>query len=199
VFVVNIPLKISSVAEPTNTFQTIIKIDATPSISGSDLVIQLNELTAGEVSVTNEHLANILTLLGDTDLIVDGNIVIQDFDQQMNQAGMSIDNVEVLNSKLRMYVELSDQIPLGDIQDAIEDVLTGISDNPDIPAEIDTAVDDVLNSLTDPSGDPEQAVEDFMETFEGLDEEEQQVVYDALQDEFENSEYSLDEILGLIP
>jgi hypothetical protein len=112
---------------------------------------------------------------------------------------MSIDNVEVLNSKLRMYVELSDQIPLGDIQDAIEDVLTGISDNPDIPAEIDTAVDDVLNSLTDPSGDPEQAVEDFMETFEDLDEEEQQVVYDALQDEFENSEYSLDEILGLIP
>ncbi len=199
VFVVNIPLKISSIAEPTNTFQTIIKIDATPSMSGSDLVITLNQLTAGEVSVTNEHLANILTLLGDTDLIVDGNIVIQDFDQQMNQAGMSIDTVEVVNSKLRMYVELSDQIPLGDIQDAIEDVLTGISDNPDIPAEIDTAVDDVLNSLTDPSGDPEQAVEDFMETFEGLDEEEQQVVYDALQDEFENSEYSLDEILGLIP
>jgi DNA-directed RNA polymerase specialized sigma24 family protein len=117
----------------------------------------------------------------------------------MNQAGMSIDNVEVLNSKLRMYVELSDQIPLGDIQDAIEGVLDGISDNPDIPAELDDAVDDVLNSLTDPSGDPEQAVEDFMETFEGLDEEEQQVVYDALLDEFENSEYSLDDILGLIP
>lgn len=199
VFVVNIPLKISSIAEPTNTFQTIIKIDATPSMSGSDLVITLNQLTAGEVSVTNEHLANILTLLGDTDLIVDGNIVIQDFDQQMNQAGMSIDTVEVVNSKLRMYVELSDQIPLGDIQDAIEGVLDGISDNPDIPAELDQAVDDVLNSLTDPSGDPEQAVEDFMETFEGLDEEEQQVVYDALLDEFENSEYSLDEILGLIP
>ena len=199
VFVVNIPLKISSIAEPTNTFQTIIKIDATPSMSGSDLVITLNQLTAGEVSVTNEHLANILTLLGDTDLIVDGNIVIQDFDQQMNQAGMSIDTVEVVNSKLKMYVELSDQIPLGDIQDAIEGVLDGISDNPDIPAELDQAVDDVLNSLTDPSGDPEQAVEDFMETFEGLDETEQQVVYDALLDEFENSEYSLDEILGLIP
>ena len=199
VFVVNIPLKISSIAEPTNTFQTIIKIDATPSMSGSDLVITLNQLTAGEVSVTNEHLANILTLLGDTDLIVDGNIVIQDFDQQMNQAGMSIDTVEVVNSKLKMYVELSDQIPLGDIQDAIEGVLDGISDNPDIPAELDQAVDDVLNSLTDPSGDPEQAVEDFMETFEGLDEEEQQVVYDALLDEFENSEYSLDDILGLIP
>ena len=199
VFVVNFPLKISSIAEPSNTFQTIIKIDATPSMSGSDLIITLNELTAGEVSITNEHLANILTLLGDTDLIVDGNIVIKDFDQQMNQAGMSIENVEVINSKLRMYVILSDQIPVQEIKDVVEGVLDGISDNPDIPEELDQAVDDVLTSISDPEGDPEQAVEDFMETFEQLDEEEQQVVYDALLEEFENSEYTLEEILGLIP
>ena len=198
-FVVNIPLNISSIAEPTHQFQTIIKMDATPTISGSDLVITLNELTAGEVSVTNEHLANILTLLGDTNLIVDGNIVIQNFDQQMNQAGMSIESVEVTNSKLRMYVILSDSIPLGDIQDAIEGVLGGISDNPEVPAEVNDAIDDVLNSITDPQGDPEQAVEDFMETFEGLSEEDQQAVYDALQEEFQNSEYSLEDILGLVP
>jgi hypothetical protein len=198
-FVVNIPLNISSIAEPTHQFQTIIKIDATPTISGSDLVITLNELTAGEVSVTNEHLPNIVTLLGDTNLIVDGNIVIQNFDQQMNQAGMSIESVEVTNSKLRMYVVLSDSIPLGDIQDAIEGVLGGISDNPEVPAEVNDAIDDVLNSITDPQGDPEQAVEDFMETFEGLSEEDQQAVYDALQEEFQNSEYSLEDILGLVP
>lgn len=198
-FVVNIPLNISSIAEPTHQFQTIIKMDATPTISGSDLVITLNELTAGEVSVTNEHLPNIVTLLGDTNLIVDGNIVIQNFDQQMNQAGMSIESVEVTNSKLRMYVVLSDSIPLGDIQDAIEGVLGGISDNPEVPAEVNDAIDDVLNSITDPQGDPEQAVEDFMETFEGLSEEDQQAVYDALQEEFQNSEYSLEDILGLVP
>lgn len=199
VFIVNFPLKISSIDEPTSSFQTIIKVDATPTMSGSDLVITLNELTAGQVSITNEHLSNILTLLGDTDLIVDGNIVIKDFDQQMNQAGMSIENVEVINSKLRMYVILSDQIPVEEIKDVIEGVLDGISDNPDIPEELDQAVDDVLTSIADPEGDPEQAVEDFMETFEELDEEEQQVVYDALLEEFENSEYTLEEILGLIP
>ena len=198
-FFVNIPLKISSIAEPTHQFQTIIIIEAVPSISGSDLVITLNELNAGEVSVTNEHLSNILTLLGDSELIVDGNIVIKDFDQQMNQAGMSIESVEMVNNRLRMYVVLSDDIPLQDIQDAIEGVLDGISDNPDIPAELDDAIDDVLTSISDPQGDPEQAVEDFIDTFEQLDEQEQQAVYDALLDEFENSEYSLDEILGLIP
>lgn len=198
-FMVNIPLRIFEIAEPTKEFVTIIKIDAAPSMSGSDLVITLNELSAGEVTVSNEHVANILTMLGDSDLIVDGQIVLKDFDQQMNQAGMSIDSVVVLNSKLRMYVELSDSIPLQDIQDTIQDVLTGVNDNPDIPAEVGDAIDDVLDSLTDPSGDPEQAVEDFLDTFEGLDDDEQQAVYDALVDEFENTDYSLDEILGLLP
>lgn len=198
-FMVNIPLRIFEIAEPTKEFVTIIKIDAAPSMSGSDLVIQLNELSAGEVTLTNEHVANVLTMLGDSDLIVDGQIVIKDFDQQMNQAGMSIDSVIVLNSKLRMYVELSDSIPLQDIQDTIEDVLTGVNDNPAIPAEVGDAIDDVLDSLTDPEGDPEQAVDDFLETFEGLDDEEQQAVYDALVDEFENTDYSLDDILGLLP
>ncbi len=198
-FKVNIPLQIFEIADPSKSFSTIIKIDAAPSISGSDLVIDLNELSAGEVTLTNEHIANILTMLGDTDLIVDGQIIIKDFDQQMNQAGMSIESVIVVNSKLRMYVSLSDSIPLQDIQDAVQDVLDNVSNNPNIPPEVGDAIDDVLNSLTDPEGDPEQAVEDFLNTFEGLDDEEQQEVYDALLDEFENSEYSLDDILGLLP
>ncbi len=198
-FKVNIPLQIFEIADPSKSFSTIIKIDAAPSISGSDLVIDLNELSAGEVTLTNEHIANILTMLGDTDLIVDGQIIIKDFDQQMNQAGMSIESVIVVNSKLRMYVSLSDSIPLQDIQDAVQDVLDNVSNNPNIPPEVSDAIDDVLNSLTDPEGDPEQALEDFLNTFEGLDDEEQQEVYDALLDEFENSEYSLDDILGLLP
>ena len=198
-FKVNIPLQIFEIADPSKSFSTIIKIDAAPSISGSDLVIDLNELSAGEVTLTNEHIANILTMLGDTDLIVNGQIIIKDFDQQMNQAGMSIESVIVVNSKLRMYVSLSDSIPLQDIQDAVQDVLDNVSNNPNIPPEVGDAIDDVLNSLTDPEGDPEQAVEDFLNTFEGLDDEEQQEVYDALLDEFENSEYSLDDILGLLP
>jgi hypothetical protein len=199
IFVVNIPLRIYEILDPTKVFQTIIQIDALPSISGSDLVIDLNQLQAGEVTITNEHVANVLTMLGDSDIIVDGQIVIKDFDQQMNQAGMSIESVEMINEKLRMYVTLSDVIPLDDIQDAIEGVLDGISDNPDIPAELGDAVDDVLDSLTDPQGDPEQAVEEFIDTFEDLTDEEQQEVYDALVEEFEDSEYSIEDILGLLP
>ncbi len=198
-FKVNIPLSIFEIADPTHEFATIIKIDASPAIVGSDLVITLNELSAGEVTLTNEHIGNILTMLGDSGIISDGQIVIKDFDQQMNQAGMSIESVEMVNSRLRMYVVLSQTIPLQDIQDTIQDVLDTVSDNPDIPVEVSDAIDDVLESITNPEADPEQAVEDFLTTFEELDDEEQQAVYDALVAEFENSEYSLDDILGLLP
>jgi hypothetical protein len=197
-FVVNIPLQIVSILEPTHKFQTIIKIDALPTIDGSDLVIVLNELSAGDVTLTEEHVSNILTMLGDTELLnADGNLVIKDFDQQMSQAGMTINSVSMVNNKLRMYIGLNDSIPLGDIQDSIEGVLDALNGNPDLPSEVNDAIDDVLTSLTDPSGDPEQAVEDFINTFEGLDDAEQQEVFDTLLEELEGSEYSLEDILGL--
>jgi hypothetical protein len=199
-FVVNIPLQIVSIAEPTHKFQTIIKIDALPTIDGSDLVIVLNQLSAGTVTLTEEHVSNILTMLGDTELInADGNLVIKDFDEQMSQAGMTINSVSMVNNKLRMYIGLSDSIPLGDIQDSIQGVLDALNGNPDLPSEINDAIDDVLTNLADPAGDPEQAVEDFMNTFEGLDDAEQQEVFDTLLEELDDSEFSLDDILGLMP
>jgi hypothetical protein len=183
-FVVNIPLQIVSILEPTHKFQTIIKIDALPTIDGSDLVIVLNELSAGDVTLTEEHVSNILTMLGDTELLnADGNLVIKDFDQQMSQAGMTINSVSMVDNKLRMYIGLNDSIPLGDIQDSIEGVLDALNGNPDLPSEVNDAIDDVLTSLTDPSGDPEQAVEDFINTFEELDDAEQQEVFDTLLEE----------------
>ncbi|MCD4827684.1 MAG: hypothetical protein K8Q99_07895 [Acholeplasmataceae bacterium] len=199
-FVVNIPLKIISILEPTHSFQTIIKIDALPTIDGSDLVIVLNELTAGDVTLTEEHVGNILTILGDTDLInEDGNLVIRDFDQQMSQAGMTINGVEMIDNKLRMYVGLGDSIVLGDLQDTLEDVLDGLSGDTNLPPEIIDSVDDIIASLNDPNGDPEQAVEDFMDTLEGLDDAEQQEVFDSLLEELEDSSLTLEDLLGLTP
>ncbi|BCR35155.1 hypothetical protein [Mariniplasma anaerobium] len=201
-FVVNIPLKIVSILEPTHSFQTIIKIDALPTIvtttEGTDLVIVLNELTAGEVTLTEEHVGNVLTMLGDTDLInEDGNLVIRNFDEQMSQAGMTINAVAMVNNKLRLYVGLGDTILLGDLQDTISDVLDGLSGDTDLPPEIVDSVDDIIASLSDPAGDPEQAVEAFMDTLEGLDDAEQEEVFDALLLELEDSSLTLEDILGL--
>ncbi len=198
-FIVNIPMLIEDIEEPLNNFPTIIKISATPEIDGSDLKIVLNELNAGEVTLTQEHIANILTLLGDTDLLVDGAFVIQDFDAQMNQVGLSLQSVAVVNNKLRLYVELNDTIALGDIQDAVSDVLDAVVDNPDYSPELNDALNDVIDSLTDPLADPETAIDDLMDVFDELSDEEQEEVYQDLIDAFADTDLSYDDIMGLLP
>jgi len=198
-FIVNIPMLIEDMDDPLNNFPTIIKISATPEIDNSDLRIVLNELNAGEVTLSQEHIANILTLLGDTDLLVDGAFVIQDFDAQMNQAGLGLQSVDVVNNKLRLYVELNDTISLGDIQDAVSDVLDAVVDNPAYSPELNTALNDVIDSLADPLADPEAAIDDLMDVFDELSDAEQEEVYQDLIDAFATTDLTYDDIMGLLP
>lgn len=197
-FIVNIPLVITDDTDPLKIFQTIIKISATPEISGSDLRIVLNELNAGSVSLTNQYIGDILTMLGDNDIIVNGAFVIKDFDQQMNAAGMGIQSVSVVNERLRIYVSLSDSIPITQIQDAVQDVLDAIQNNPAYPPELTNAVTDVLASLTDPEADPQQAIETLVTEFGNLTDAEQQLLFDDLVDALADTGLTYEEIFGLL-
>lgn len=198
-FVVNIPLTITDTTDPLKIFQTIIKIDATPEVSGSDLRIVLNELNAGEVTLSDEHIANVLTMLGNNDIIEDGAFVIKDFDQQMNAAGMGIQSVALVNNKLRIYVSLSESIPLQDIQNAVQDVLNQVSGNPNYSPELNDAINDLLTQVADPEGDPQAAVEQLMEVMEGLTDEEQQELFDDLVAAFASTDVDYEDLFGLIP
>ena len=198
-FVVNIPLIITDNLDPLKKFQTIIKIDATPEVSGSDLRIVLNELNAGEVTLSNEHITNVLTMLGENEIIVDGAFVIKDFDQQMDAAGMGIESVVLENNKLRMYVTLSETIPLQEIQDAVQDVLTQIADNPAYPPELNDAINDLLTEALDPSGDPEAAVEELMTQLDNLTDQEQEQLFNDLVDAFENTDINYEDLFNLLP
>lgn len=198
-FVVNIPLTITDPADPLKLFQTIIKIDATPEVSGSDLRIVLNELVAGEVTLGSEHIANVLTMLGDNEIIIDGAFVIKDFDQQMDAAGMGIESVALVNNKLRMYVTLNESIPLQDIQDAVQDVLNVISGNPNYPPELNDAIDDLLNAVVDPEADPQEAIEALMGALDGLSDEEQEQLFNDMIEAFEGTDLNFEELFGLLP
>ncbi len=198
-FIVNIPLVIEDNLDPLKSFQTIIKISATPEVSGSDLRIVLNELVAGEVTLTEEHITNVLTMLGDNDFIVDGAFVIENFDTQMDAAGMGIESVAVVADSLRIYVTLSETIPLQDIQDAVQEVLDTVANNPEYPAELNDAINDVLTEVLDPSGDPEAAVEELLTVVEGLSDEEQQALFDDLVTAFGNTDLDFEELFGLLP
>ncbi|MBU1141164.1 MAG: hypothetical protein KKG64_01445, partial [Firmicutes bacterium] len=165
----------------------------------SNLKIVLNELNAGEVSLTGEHIGNILSLLGDNNLIIDGAFVIENFDAQMNQVGLGLQSVAVVNNKLRLYVELNDTLALGDIQDAVNEVLVTVVDNPEYSDELNDALNDVLDSLTDPLADSDAAIEDLIDVFDTLTDEEQQIVYEDLLDAFEGTDLDYSDILGLLP
>ncbi len=197
-FVVNIPLTITEDTDPLKKFQTIIKIEATPEVSGSDLRIVLNTLQAGQVTLSNEHVNNVLTMLGENEIIVDGAFVIKDFDEQMDAAGMGIESIVQLNEKLRMYVSLSEIIPLTEIQDAVQDVLDSIADNPTYPPELNDAINDLLTEVANPTGDPEQAVEDLMGVLDDLTDEEQQELFDDMLAALENTDLSYEDLFGLI-
>ena len=197
-FVLNIPLIIEKVDEPTKFFRTVIKIDGSPSVDGNDLLVQLNSLTAGEVSLTAEHIGNILTMIGDNDIIRDGALVLEDFDEQMSQAGLNIQNVVVVNGKLRLYISFSD-LPYAEIQQAIQDVISGVANNPNYSPELNDALNHVISSLTDPEADPEEAVQELLAVIEGLSDEEQEELLNDLLAEFENTDLDFDEIFGLLP
>lgn len=198
-FIVNIPMLIEDITDPLKNFPTIIKISATPEIDGSDLKITLNALTAGEVTLSEEHIANILTLLGTSDILVDGAFVISDFDAQMDQAGLGLQSVEVVGDKLRFYVELNDTIDLGVIQDAVTDVIDTVGDNTYTP-EVDAAIDDLIDSVTNPStSDPEDALNELIDVLDTLSDEEQEEIYQDLVDAFAGTGLTYDDILGLVP
>lgn len=198
-FVVNIPMVIEDNLDPLKSFQTIIKINATPEISGSDLRIVLNELIAGEVTLSEEHITNVLTMLGDNDFLVDGAFVLENFDAQMDAAGMGIESVAVVGDSLRIYVSLNETIPLQDIQDAVQEVLDAVADNPEYSPELNNAINDVLAEVLDPQGDPEAAVEELLSVVEGLTDEEQQALFDDLVTAFGNTDLDFEELFGLLP
>ena len=199
-FIVNVPITIENTESPENRYQTIIKIDATPEISGKDLRIVLNTLVSGEVTLGNEHIGNILTVLGDNnDFIVDGAFVIKNFDEQMDAAGMGIESVVVTSKALRLYVSLSEQIPIADIQEAVQEVLDVIANNPNYPPELNNAINDVLDSLLDPEVDTEEAVANLIAEMDNLTDEEQEELYNDLIAAFENTDLNYEELFNLIP
>jgi len=198
-FVVNIPLEIVDQNDANKVFNTIIKIDALPSIENeSDFVIDLNNLTAGEVTLDENHIDAVLALIGDNDYIVDGRIVIEDFDQQMQQAGMTINDIEVVGTNLRMYVGLNDSINIAGLQDAVEDALDNIASDPaydDVSDEIDDLLDAVDNASPE---DAEAAAQDLVDAIGEMDDADQQALFDQLAEDLDDSGFSLEDILGLV-
>lgn len=198
-FVIAIPIIIQDINDPLKKFQTIIKLEAEPAISGNDLVIALNSLSAGLVTLGEEYIDGILTLIGDNDMIVDGQFVIQNFNNQLAQAGMTLSQVAMVDGNLRLYVQLDDSIPLEEITQAVQDVLDIVQNDPNLTPEVQDAISEVIDSLTNPEVDTEEAIEALLAEMENLDDAEQEALYTSLLDALSGLEEEYADLFDLIP
>jgi hypothetical protein len=201
--VVHIPIEIMRVDDANQSFKSIIRINAAPSMNGKDLRIEIIDLAAGEVTVEGDDVNEILGMLGDNELIEDGAFVIRDFDEQMNQAGMSIEDVRVANQKLRISVELSD-LPYEDIQEIAQEVVENVREvlnsDPDFQ-EVNDAIDDLLAEVADPEGDTTEAIDNLLNAFEDLEDVQQQALFSQLEESFEDldaGDYSFEDLFDFI-
>jgi len=203
-FLLNLPVTLAKNDDPSKVFKTIIKLDAVPSLEDNDLVITLQAMTAGDVSVEGDDINAILTLLGDNDLVQEGRIVISDFDQQISQAGISLEGVTVTNSRLRLSVGLSD-MDVQEIQtfatEVITDVLTDLTTNDDEEINaIGESVQDILDAVQ-AEEDPTELIETLVTDFQTLTDEQQAEVYTLLETALNDpeNEYTLEDLFEFFP
>lgn len=198
-FYINIPLSIIKNSDSALAYHTIIKLHANPVMEGSDLRLELEHLSMGEVTLEGEHIGSILGLLGETDFVQDGALVIKDFDQQMTQAGLQIRSVEAGVFGLRLFVELNDSLPFSQIADAIQNALSDIADNPDYPQELNDAINNLLDALADDDADTNAAVEALLEEMQNLDDDTQTELFANLETALADEDVSLEDIFDLNP
>ncbi|TVP84860.1 MAG: hypothetical protein EA375_05710 [Acholeplasmataceae bacterium] len=199
---INIPITIEKLDNSAHRFQTVIKIRATAQADGNDLRIHLEELVAGQVSLSGEDIQNILVLIGDSDFISEGTFIIRDFGTQVSSAGLNIESVTVVNNRLRVYVTLNETIPYAEIQQAIQDVLETIQNNPEYPPALNDAINDVIDSLINPEADTSEAIEALLDVYENLTEQQQQELVQDLLDAFgdlDDYDFDFSDLYGFLP
>jgi hypothetical protein len=190
-FIVNVPLVFEKIGEPDYVFKTILKLSASPSVENQDLLIDITGFTVGEVSMDDSNIQNILSLIGDTDFIQNGQFVIRNFNQQFEQTGIEIVAVAMVNNKLRLSIDVSSSLPVSYevIQDIINDVVNQVTSELEGITELEPvqeAFDNVIGSLTDEEIDTAVAIEQLIETIEQLNQEDRDELLVALQTVFNN-------------
>jgi len=148
--IVNIPIQIVDINDPSKVLPSIIKIHAIPEIIGSDLYFHLKGLDAGLLSLSEEHIGLILDIMGENDLITGDSIVIRDFDQMMDSTGINIIGAEIKDLHLYLYIQLNLFENLVDVESLAQAALDLVQSNPDLPPELKESIQAVIDNIDDP-------------------------------------------------
>lgn len=183
-------LRIKLANQTDDNFITEIVINIDPQVSEtspSDLVFEITSLDIGTVKITTEselwqNLQEILSeMLTSDDISMDGNkIILKDFMDEFVKTGTTVEDVLVLEGKLRFKLKPANQTILNEVKEEIKNVLD------EITADLENNID------IDTDADPEV----ILDYVNDLTEEEKETLYNDIADKLGDLDIDLSELLA---
>lgn len=169
-------MKLYNANQPANFFKTDFTLIATPSISEDkkDLIFTIDSIGIGDdIGLSNDKVLMILALVGENEMIVGNQIILEDFMNEFASQGVTVNDVYVHNQYLRFEItpSASNLAILTDLQNQINGALGTVLADPDY-ADVLDVYNDFLLGNSEP--------DDLLDAINGLSVEEQADLYDAL-------------------
>ena len=190
--VMKLSIRFELANEEANNFIAEIVVNVLPKSSTqnpADLIFEVTSIDIGETNIetTSELWINLQQILKDaltSDKIVveENEIILKDFMAEFVQAGTTVEEILVLNAKLRFKIRPENQETLNEIKNEIKDILDIINIDPNNGFDIDTTA----------------PVEDILEYVNELDEAQKEELYETIANELQDKGIDLSDILAAL-
>ena len=110
---------------------------------------------------------------------------------------INIKNISIESAKLLVNIELNNSTPLGEVSEAITEVLELIASNPEYAA-ISTEIDDLLQTIS--TGEEEdilEKVDSLTSVIDTLDDDKKQELYQEIEVLLQDKGYELEDIFDM--
>ena len=155
----------------------------------ADLIFEVTSIDIGETNIqtTSELWINLQQILKDaltSDKIVveENEIILKDFMSEFVQTGTTVEEILVLNGKLRFKIKPENQATLNEIKNEIKDILDIINNDANNEFDIDTTA----------------PVEDILDYVNELDETQKEELYETIANELQDKGIDLSDILAAL-
>lgn len=167
---VNVPVILSS---PTGgSFTTMVKLTASVSVENEDLILEIDSLRMGELTLDNEFINQIMAAFPvENEFITGTKFVLTDFSNYFDQFGLQFKNLTFDNSDLVLEYEV----------EGLSDALDSITNNPNISPVVLDKIEEVLEDIEN-----EDKINELVDLIESLPEEERETLFNELQAALEN-------------
>lgn len=193
---IHVPFRITNTLT-FDAFTSYVIVGTSYELIESDLHIQLTSVTLGTLELDDTLLNSILDNVPTNDMISGNAIVISDLDTLFGSAGISLQAIESYDNYIRVLVTANETLDFTVVEDLVDDILTTFTENPNIPASVAEATQDVLDAVLAGDSEAVQAqVENLIETFETLTEEEQAILAAEIEALIANSDIDFNDLFN---